>query len=150
MFQVVSGHKHDCIQHRKDLQLLSQNRRLLSSSAFFWDITRRRVVIFFYRRFADSWPVKMGPICCAETSVNNYHTTPRNIPEERRCHLHRGGSLKSRLLSSCWYSCFLFCRSCVQVPSGTPQVCRSVHHCLQLRNSTSYTRQWVSFQIISN
>jgi hypothetical protein len=28
--------------------------------------------------------VKMGPILCPETSVNNYHTTPRNIPEERR------------------------------------------------------------------
>jgi hypothetical protein len=23
---------------------------------------------------------------CPETSVNNYHTTPRNIPEERRYH----------------------------------------------------------------
>jgi hypothetical protein len=39
----------------------------------------------------------MGPICCPETSVNNYHTTPRNIPEERRSHKHRGGSLKSKL-----------------------------------------------------
>jgi hypothetical protein len=29
-------------------------------------------------------------------SVNNYHITPRNIPEERRSHQHRGGSLKSR------------------------------------------------------
>jgi hypothetical protein len=28
--------------------------------------------------------VKMGPTRCPETSVNNYHTTPRNIPEERR------------------------------------------------------------------
>jgi hypothetical protein len=28
--------------------------------------------------------VKMGPIRCPETSVNNYHTTPRNIPEERK------------------------------------------------------------------
>jgi hypothetical protein len=26
----------------------------------------------------------MGPIRCPETSVNNYRTTPRNIPEERR------------------------------------------------------------------
>jgi hypothetical protein len=38
----------------------------------------------------------MGPIRCPETSVNNYHTTPRNIPEERRSHQHRGGSLKSK------------------------------------------------------
>jgi hypothetical protein len=31
--------------------------------------------------------VKMGPICCPETSVNDYRTTPRNIPEERRFHV---------------------------------------------------------------
>jgi hypothetical protein len=37
----------------------------------------------------DSWPLKMGPIRCPETSVNNYHTTPRNIPEERRSHIIR-------------------------------------------------------------
>jgi hypothetical protein len=30
------------------------------------------------------WPWKMGPICRPETSVNNYHTTPRNNPEECR------------------------------------------------------------------
>jgi hypothetical protein len=39
-------------------------------SAIFWDITQRHVAI------------------C-------YHSTPRNIPEERRSHHHRGGSLKS-------------------------------------------------------
>jgi hypothetical protein len=38
----------------------------------------------------------MGPIHCPETSVNNFHTTPRNIPEERRSHQLRGGSLKSK------------------------------------------------------
>jgi hypothetical protein len=32
----------------------------------------------------DSWPVRMGPIRCPETSVNNYHTMPRNTPEDRR------------------------------------------------------------------
>jgi hypothetical protein len=42
------------------------------SSALFWDITRRRLVIV-------------------------YHTTQRNIPEERRTHQHRGASLKSKL-----------------------------------------------------
>jgi hypothetical protein len=36
---------------------------------------------------------------CPETYVNNYHKTPRNIPEERRSQ-HRGGSLKSRFLHS--------------------------------------------------
>jgi hypothetical protein len=44
----------------------------------------------------------MGPIRCPEALVNNYHATPRNIPEERRSHQHRGGSLKS------WLIIFLF------------------------------------------
>jgi len=37
----------------------------------------------------------MGPIVFPETSVTNYQSTLRNIPEERRSHLHRGGSRKS-------------------------------------------------------
>jgi hypothetical protein len=45
---------------------------------------------------STSWPFKMGPIRCAETSVKDYHSTLRNIPEERRSHLHSGGSLKWR------------------------------------------------------
>ena len=40
--------------------------------------------------------MKMGPIGCSETSVMNYHYSLRNNPEERRSHLRRGGSLKSR------------------------------------------------------
>jgi hypothetical protein len=28
--------------------------------------------------------VRMGPIRCPETSVNNYHTTPCNNPEDHR------------------------------------------------------------------
>jgi hypothetical protein len=40
----------------------------------------------------------MGLIRCPETSVNDYHSTLRNIPEERRSHQHRGASLKSRIL----------------------------------------------------
>ena len=38
----------------------------------------------------------MGPIGCAETSV----TTLRNVPEERRCYLHRDGSLISRRVTT--------------------------------------------------
>jgi hypothetical protein len=80
-------------------------------SALFWDITRC-LMITVYRRFgktyrshihgsrvlfySDSWPVKMVPLGWPETSVNNYHKTPRHIPEERRSHQHNGGSLKSR------------------------------------------------------
>jgi hypothetical protein len=36
-----------------------------------------------------------GHIRCPETSVNNYHSTLRNISEERGSHRHCGGSLKS-------------------------------------------------------
>jgi hypothetical protein len=43
-----------------------------------------------------AWPLKMGPICCPETSTGNYHSTRRKITEERRAHLHRDASLKSR------------------------------------------------------
>jgi hypothetical protein len=42
-------------------------------SAVFWGITQYRVVIV----------------------VNNCHTMPRNTPEDRGFHQHRGGSLKS-------------------------------------------------------
>jgi hypothetical protein len=55
-----------------------------------------------YRRFGTTYKshlqgsFTMGPISCPETSVNNYHTTPCNIPEQRRSHQHNGGSLRSR------------------------------------------------------
>ena len=38
----------------------------------------------------------MVPIGCPETSVINYHYSPRNHPEGRSSHLLRGGNLKSR------------------------------------------------------
>jgi hypothetical protein len=38
----------------------------------------------------------MGPMGCPDTSVRNYQYTLRNILEERRTNLHRGGSLKTR------------------------------------------------------
>jgi hypothetical protein len=34
--------------------------------------------------WVSSWPLKMGPMCCPETSVQNYNFMLRNIPEERR------------------------------------------------------------------
>lgn len=42
----------------------------------------------------------MGPIGLPETSVQNYQSTLRSVPEERRSHLHSGGSLKSRMLDT--------------------------------------------------
>ena len=49
---------------------------------------------------STSWPLNMRPIRCSETSVKNYHSSLRNIPEERRYHQHRGGSLKSQTWGS--------------------------------------------------
>ena len=46
------------------------------------------------RTFLDSWPLKMWPIDCPETSVRNYHYSLRNSPEERSSHPLRGWSLK--------------------------------------------------------
>ena len=39
---------------------------------------------------------RMKPLSHAETSVNDYQSPLRNIPEERKPHLHHGESLKSR------------------------------------------------------
>jgi hypothetical protein len=39
-------------------------------------------------------PERLDPLGCPETSVRNYHSTLYNIPEKRRSHKNRGGSLK--------------------------------------------------------
>jgi hypothetical protein len=114
----------------------------LLRSALFRGITQRRMVNL-YRLFGTkywshiqwsrssvklhwaSWPLKMGPIRCPETSVKVYRSTLRNTPEEFISHQHRGRSLKSlTLLSSrmlrpvIWYThtdfseapaAFIFC-----------------------------------------
>jgi hypothetical protein len=46
-----------------------------------------------WKLFTDVSVQRIDP----ETSVNNYHTTPRNIPEKRSSHHDRGGSLKSTM-----------------------------------------------------
>jgi len=43
-------------------------------------------------------PLKMGRVCRPETPVTKYQFTSHNIPKERRSHLRRGGSLKSRTI----------------------------------------------------
>ena len=42
--------------------------------------------------------LKMGPTGCTETSARNYNSTLSNIPEESKSDLHRGGSLKPRVV----------------------------------------------------
>lgn len=46
----------------------------------------------------------MGPIGCPEASVTSYQFALREIPLERRYHLHRSGSLKCRVLIYCSYN----------------------------------------------
>jgi hypothetical protein len=39
----------------------------------------------FKKNIWASWPSEMGQIGCPETSVHNYHSTLRDIPEEHKC-----------------------------------------------------------------
>jgi hypothetical protein len=53
-----------------------------------WEVKRRglcreRHGVYFTPE-GRSWPLKMGPIRCPETSVKNYHSTLCYTPEERR------------------------------------------------------------------
>jgi hypothetical protein len=45
---------------------------------------RDKVSVLSSRARKTSWPLKMEQILCPETSVNDYHSTLRYIPEERR------------------------------------------------------------------
>jgi hypothetical protein len=50
---------------------------------------------------------KMGTIRCPETSVKDYYSTLRNIPEERKSNQYRDGSLKSLITITMYLSdCF--------------------------------------------
>jgi len=51
-------------------------------SSLFWDISQRRLAVSHRRSHRQR---SASP----ETSVTNYQSTLRNIPEERRSHLHR-------------------------------------------------------------
>jgi hypothetical protein len=72
-----------------------------------WLITAHTILyISAYVKYArhsswTAWPLRMGPIGCTETSVNNYKSTLPNIPEELRSHLHRDRSLKSLKVTFC-------------------------------------------------
>jgi len=47
-----------------------------------------------------SWPLKMGPITCPETSVRKYHNYLFNKAEQGSPHLLRDGSMKSRTVKA--------------------------------------------------
>ena len=71
-----------------------------------------RGLVIGYRSFS-SWAhglPRMRPIYCPETLAANYHSMPRNFPEEGRPWLHRGGpetSLHSILISA-WCTALWF------------------------------------------
>jgi hypothetical protein len=79
---------------------------LIVRSSLFWGLTQHGLVVSYRHFFADNLSVpyskvkqpkkKIGSIIGPETSVTNYQSTLRNITEERRPHLQRGGSLKPR------------------------------------------------------
>lgn len=60
--------------------------------SLFWDFAQCKLV-FGYRRLGTQCQRHLQTIRCTETSVTNCQLSARNIPEERRRHQHRGGSL---------------------------------------------------------
>ena len=65
----------------QDGQTDSQLQSTLEVHEIFRDVRRHRLVL----TDVCSWtalPLKTGPTGCPETSVNNYHSTSRNIPQE--------------------------------------------------------------------
>jgi hypothetical protein len=101
-----------------------------SATALFWVFTLR-VIIIPCRLFGTtypktpvrkSWPLKIGPIECPETSVTNYHCSLRNNPEECSCHLLRRGSLKPTtepLICLYTFVMFLLIQICRRLRSAT-------------------------------
>jgi hypothetical protein len=87
-------------------------------SVLFLDVTQCWMVVL-YRRFGTSylshlqrpfsswtsWPLKMGPIGCPETSVQNYQSTLRNIADARRFHLACNYASYAFLLPSMCATC---------------------------------------------
>ena len=74
--------------------------------SLFWEVTQRGLVVI-YRRFGaiyrshlrDCLITEDGADSVPKRPKNNYQSTLRNIPEERRRHLHRIVSLKSKQIS---------------------------------------------------
>jgi hypothetical protein len=75
------------------------------TTALFWNL-RQRTVLIPFRRFRTTYRSHLQGSRISRrkllfldhftTSVRNYHSTLRQIPEERRSRLHRGRSLQSR------------------------------------------------------
>jgi len=94
-------------------QNFNGNKEDVMGNAFLWFTTQSEAVIS-YKRFGttylsyievpriqvlDSWPLKMGPIGCPETSGRNYNCCLCNNPEDCSSHLLSGVRLKSLKVS---------------------------------------------------
>ena len=86
---------------------------------------------------SDSWPLKMGLLRCSETSVNKYHTTPRNIPEERRSQSYVLTGLFTYLTSfRCWYI------QHVTFQGPSTRLASFVFECIQIHSNAFSTAPW--------
>jgi len=76
-----------------NVEVINEETELPLGSSPFWDVMQRRVVL------TDVSGQPISPILKSQavrgTSVTNYRSTLRNIPQDWRCHLKRSGSLKS-------------------------------------------------------
>ena len=118
-----------------------------SRSALFWDILQLKMVIrhqhfrttyWFHLQISRnlsswiSWPLKMGPIVCPETSVWNNHSMLCNNPEECRPCVHQRGSCKlfiycrSTEMYTCWTRLGWNC--CMGIYAAAPWNGRQIHH----------------------
>jgi hypothetical protein len=99
-------------------------------SSLRWDFMQCRLVSR-YRRFGKTYWSHLQRLrnqSCPETSVTNYQLTPHNIPEERKPHLYRGGSLNARnvLLKR-----RIFYVKDVRCNFKISPICRFYDHCLR-------------------
>jgi hypothetical protein len=99
-----------------------------------WDLRSSGMLRSHRISSLTSWLWKMGMIGCPETSVQNYHSTLRNIPEERKSYLHLGGSPKSRIIhrifecvGHCLYTRCTISFYAIAVDSVTHVSCQSVY-----------------------
>jgi hypothetical protein len=79
------------------MKIYRPKRFISMRSALFWDFTQRRMNLSVLSS-RDCLTLEDGTDRLSETSVRNYHSTLRKIPEERGSHLHRNRNLRSRFI----------------------------------------------------
>jgi hypothetical protein len=74
-------------------------------------------------------------LVCPESSGTDYKSTMLSIPEERRSHVHRDGSLKSQIYLV--FSLVFTCRPVSLLTSNRALHCLTKLHSVKLQNTTS-------------